>query len=445
MQTLSLPRPKGMQAFYTLWAGQFLSLLGTGMSRFALTLWAWEITGSATALALVAFFSFVPSIILRPIAGALVDRWNKKLTLIISDLAAGLGTITLFFLSLNGSIEIWHVYLVAFIAGAFESFQFPAYSSAISTMVEKENYTRTSSFMGLAESISGIIAPLAAATLYGIIRLNGILFLDIISFLFAYATLLIIEIPAPKRSAAGAESRQGGFWGEVIYGFRFIWQRKSLLGLQSSFFFANLFFGMTFTLASAMILARTGNNETILASVNTLLSVGGVVGGIAVSTWGGLKERKVRGIFFGFVFVGFFGTSLMGIGQNIFVWGIAAFLFMLVLPLVNASSQAIWQSKVPPDVQGKVFAARAMIANLSTPLAMILCGTLADYVFEPAMQADGFLAPIFGNLVGVGDGAGMGLMFLCMGLGIALTGIIGYSIPLIREVESRVPDFDAAA
>jgi MFS transporter, DHA3 family, macrolide efflux protein len=443
MQSLSLARAKGMQAFYTMWAGQFLSMLGTGMTRFALTLWAWDLTGSATALALVAFFSFAPSVILRPIAGALVDRWDKKLTMMISDLAAGVGTVALFLLSLNGILEIWHVYAVAFFAGAFESFQFPAYSAAISTMVDKEQYTRTSGLMGLAGSVSEIIAPIAAAILYSIIHLNGLLLIDIVSFLFAYATLLIIHIPPAKRSEAGADSRRGGFWGEVIYGFRFIWERKSLFGLQTSFFFANLFFGMTMTLSRVMILARTDNNEGILATVSTMIGVGGVVGGILISTWGGFKERKIRGIFAGFVFVGLFGTSLMGIGQNVFVWSVAAFLFMLLLPLVNASSQAIWQSKVPPDVQGKVFAARSMIASISSPVAIIGGGLLADYVFEPAMRAEGALAPIFGSLVGVGEGAGMGLMFVFIGISIATIGVIGYSIPLVREVESRVPDFDA--
>src|SRR5688572_28657632 len=175
MPSISLPRPKGMQAFYTLWAGQFLSMLGTGMSRFALTLWAWQLTGSATALALVAFFSFAPSVILSPIAGALVDRWAKNLTLMLSDLAAGAGTMILFFLSLNGGLEIWHVYIVAFFTGAFESFQFPAYSSAISTMVDKDQYTRTNGLMSLAGSASEIIAPLGAAALFGLIHLNGIL------------------------------------------------------------------------------------------------------------------------------------------------------------------------------------------------------------------------------------------------------------------------------
>jgi DHA3 family macrolide efflux protein-like MFS transporter len=133
----------------------------------------------------------------------------------------------------------------------------------------------------------------------------------------------------------------------------------------------------------------------------------------------------------------------MGIGQEAILWGIASFVFMAVLPLVNASSQAIWQSKVPPDVQGKVFAARSVIASISSPLAMIIGGLLADYVFEPAMRSEGWLAPIFGSFVGTGSGAGIGLLYVFLGIGTALIGVIGYSIPNLREVESRVPDFDA--
>jgi MFS transporter, DHA3 family, macrolide efflux protein len=441
MQAIRLPRPKGMQAFYTIWAGQFLSMLGTGMSRFALTLWAWELTGSATALALVAFFSFAPTVFFSPIAGALVDRWDKKLTMMLSDLAAGMGTVILFLLSLNNGLEIWHVYLIAFFTGSFESFQFPAYSAAITTMVDKENYTRSSALMSLAGSASEILAPIGAASLYAIIGLKGIMLIDIFSFIFAYASLLLVEIPSAKRSAEGAESLSGSFWKEVSYGFSFIWERKSLLGLQSSFFFANLFFGMTMTLLSPMILARTDNNEAILATVSTFFGIGGVVGGIIISTWGGFKQKRVRGVYWTFILHGLLGAFVLGLGQNIFFWAFGAFMTTAIIPLANASNQAIWQSKVPPDVQGKVFAARRMIANFSTPLAMILGGLLADYVFEPAMRVEGSLAPIFGGLVGVGDGAGMGLMFVCVGIGISLIGLISYSIPLLREVESRVPDF----
>jgi len=436
-------RPDGMNAFYTIWVGQFFSLLGTGMTRFALTLWAWELTGSATALAFVAFFSFLPGVVFSPIAGALVDRWDRKLVMMMSDLAAGIGTILLLILSLNGVLVLWHVYLIAFVAGAFESFQFPAYSAAITTMVKKEQYARTSAMLGIANSASGIFAPIAAAALYGIFRLDGILAIDIVTFLIAYGTLLFVKIPAVKRSEEGVASRSS-FWQELSYGFRFIWERKSLFWLQTSFFFANFVFGMAIVLTNPMILARTGNNEAILGIVSACLGLGGLIGGIAMSAHGGFKERRVRGVLWGFTASGLLGSMILGMGQNLVFWIFGAFATSLFLSPINASNQAIWQSKVPPDVQGKVFAARRVIAAISSPLAMIIGGLMADYIFEPAMQSDGALAPVFGGLVGTGDGAGMGLMFVFIGISTALIGIVSYSMPIVRDVERIVPDFDPA-
>ncbi|MGB7338791.1 MAG: MFS transporter [Phototrophicaceae bacterium] len=441
MTSIFSKRPSGMNAFYTVWVGQFFSLLGTGMTRFALSLWAWELTGSATALALVTFFGFLPSIVFSPIAGALVDRWDRKLVMMISDLAAGVGTIILFILSLNGTLELWHIYVISLVAGAFESFQFPAYSAAISTMVNKDQYARTSAMLGLANAASGIIAPIAAASLYGILALNGILAVDIVTFLIAYGTLLIVQIPSVKRSAEGVAS-QSGWLQEVSYGFRFIWERKSLFWLQMSFFFANFVFGMAIVLTNPMILARTGNNETILGIVSASMGVGGLIGGILMSSHGGFKERRVRGVLWGFAASGLFGSFVLGIGQTPLVWIIGAFATSLFLSPINASNQAIWQMKVPPDVQGKVFAARRVIAAIGGPLAMIIAGLLADNIFEPAMQADGWLAPTFGSLVGTGDGAGMGLIMVFVGLSNLLIGVIAYGAPVIREVEDRIPDFD---
>jgi MFS transporter, DHA3 family, macrolide efflux protein len=430
-----------MRAFMLVWFGQVVSLLGTGMTRFALTLWAWDLTGQATALALVAFFSFTPTVIFSPFAGALVDRWDRKLVMMLSDLAAGLGTVVLFLLALTGNLHIWHVYAIAFFAGAFESFQFPAYSAAITVMVDKSQYSRTSALLGLAESASAIAAPIAAAALFAFIGLQGILLIDIVSFVFAISTLLMIYIPPVKRSAEGAAS-QGSLLQEASFGFRYIAKRRSLLGIQMVFFFGNFLFTIAAVLTAPLILSRSGNNEALLAAVTSAMGVGGVIGGLLMSAWGGFK-RKVNGVLLGFSLAAIFGVIVMGLGQAAIVLVVAAFFNMFFTPLINASNQAIWQMKIPPDLQGKVFAARAFIARIAAPVSMLLTGPLADYVFEPAMQPNGSLAPIFGRLVGTGDGAGMGLMFVIFGSLVILVSVIGYALPFIRDVDSRIPDFDA--
>ena len=162
-----------------------------------------------------------------------------------------------------------------------------------------------------------------------------------------------------------------------------------------------------------------------------------------VSAWGG-PRRRIHGVLSGFILSSLLGQSLMGLGQSVPVWSLAAFCSMLFLPFINGSNQSIWQSKVAPDVQGRVFATRRLIGQISGPLGMLIGGPLADQVFEPAMEAGGKLAPVFGPLVGVGDGAGMALILVFTGILGAIGGVVGYLIPAIRNAESIMPDHDAA-
>jgi MFS family permease len=438
------PALTGMRAFSVIWVGQFLSLLGTGMTRFAITLWAWELTGSATALALAAFFSFAPTIIATPIAGALVDRWHKqrKLVMMISDVTAGLSTIALLLLSSAGTLEIWHIYAAGAFAAVFGSFQWPAYTAAITTMVDKRNYGRTNGMLSLAESASGIFAPIFGVLLYATIKLNGVLLLDVVTFLFAVGTLAVVHIPVPQDAAASTEGK-GSLLTEALYGFRYIAARPSLLGLQLVFFFCNTIGTFAFVLIAPMILSRTGNNESILSIGTAMSGVGSIIGGLMMSAWGGPKKR-VYGVLFGWLFSGLFGIVVLGIGRSLPIWILGALAQALAISPVNASNQAIWQSKVPPELQGRVFSARMLIAQISTPVSTLIAGPLADYVFEPAMMEGGSLAGTFGWLVGKGPGAGMGLMFVIAGLLVSLVAVVGYLTPAIRNVETIIPDHEYA-
>lgn len=440
--TATSPRwmPSGMRAFILVWVGQFVSMLGTGMSRFALTIWAFQVTGEVTALALVGFFSFAPSILVSPIAGALVDRWNRKLVMMISDLVAGLTTVVVLILYVTGNLEIWHLYVTGFIAGLFEPFQWPAFSAAMSTMVPKEQYGRANGLVSLADSVSTIVAPLAAGALMVAIGIGGILVIDIATFVFAVGSILFVVIPQPAPSAEGVASR-GSLWQDSIYGFKYIWNRKSLLGVQLTFTISNFFGAIAMVLVAPMILARTGNNSLALGTVQAAMGVGGVVGGLAMSIWGGPRPR-IHGVLAGFIIVGIFGNALMGIGESMPIWIAAGFIELLTLPFINASNQSIWQAKVAPDLQGRVFATRRLIAQIAGPIGLLLAGPLADRFFEPAMMAGGALAQSWGWLVGTGVGAGMGLLMVCAGLLAALAGVIGYVIPTIRNVEALMPDHD---
>jgi MFS family permease len=430
-----------MRDFTVVWFGQVVSLMGTAMTGFALTVWAWQTTGSATALALVGLFTFGPTVLFSPIAGALVDRWNRKLVLALSDLASGLSTIVIFILYASGQLQIWHLYVAGAFSGIFQAFQWPAYSAAITLMVPKAQYGRANGMVSLAESGSGILAPVMAGALIAVAGLPAVLIIDIVTFVFAVGAVLIVRIPQPPVTEAGLEGK-GSLLQESAYGFRYIFKRRSLLGLQLVFFCGNLMSTFGFTVLAAMLLARTGSNTAVLGGVESAAALGGVAGGLLISAWGG-PRRKVHGVLLGWCLNGLLGPLLLGLGQSLPMWLAGAFLGAMVAPLINSSNQAIWMAKVAPDVQGRVFSVRRLIAQITAPLAMLMAGPLADRVFEPAMQPGGSLAPVFGGLVGVGPGAGMGLMLVIAGLLSAAVGLAGYAFPAVRNAERLLPDHDA--
>ncbi len=280
-----------MRSFIILWFGQVFSLLGTNLSGFALTVWAYEVTGSATVLAMVSFFLVTPMLIISPLAGALVDRLNRKLMMMVSDLASGLATSALLALFLTGRLQVWHLYISSAFIGTFQSFQWPAYSAAISTMVPKEQYGRANGLISFAETGTDIIAPILAAGLLGMIGLGGVLAADLATLTLAVCTLLIIRIPQPKVTRLGQESR-GSLWKESFFGFKYILERPGLLGLQIVFLVGNFFSTIAYTMMTPMILARTGNNELLLGTVSSIGALGGLVGGALMSAWGGAKKRS---------------------------------------------------------------------------------------------------------------------------------------------------------
>jgi hypothetical protein len=309
-------------------------------------------------------------------------------------------------------------------------------------MVPKEQYSRANGLMSLMEAGPGVLAPLMAGALLPLIGLVGILSIDVVTFFFAIGALLLVVVPQPVRTAAGHEA-QGSFWHEAVYGFKYIFKRPSLLGLQMVFFFGNLFFGIAFTLLAPMVLASTNSNSVIFGAVQSAGAIGGVVGGVIMSVWSGFK-RRVNGVLAGWA-ISALGLIVLGAGGTLVIWLPAMFVTSLVSPLVNTSNQAIWQSKVAPDVQGRVFSARRLIAWFTNPISPIIAGALADFVFEPAMSADTPMAAMFGPLVGTGPGAGMALIMVLCGLLCLLVPVIAYFIPAIRNAETILPDHEQPA
>jgi MFS family permease len=443
-------RPTGMTGFIIVWLGQIVSVLASGMTGFGMTLWMYQQTESATAMGLMQVAFITPFLIFSPIAGAMVDRYNRKLMMMVSDLTAVLSTAMVFGLYATGHLEFWHLYIAAAVNGLGNTFQWPAYSAAISTMVPKEQFGRANGLMSLMEAGPGVLAPVLAGALLAI-KITGfgyfdsfalIMLIDLVTFFLAIGALLLVYIPQPPKTEAGEEAK-GNIWKEAVYGFGYIFKRPSLLGLQLIFFFGNLFAGIGFTVLAPMILARTGQNSLIFGAVQTAAAVGGIAGGIGMSIWGGFK-RRVHGVLGGWMLAGL-SFAVLGVGTGIEVWIPFMVLTALMTPLINTSNQALWQAKVAPDVQGRVFSARRLIAWFAQPISPIIAGTLADFVLEPAMRSSTVLARLFSPIFGTGPGAGMGLLMFFAGLAAAAVGLAGYFIRPVRDAEDILPDFDVAA
>ena len=434
-------RLSGMKGFALVWVGQIVSVLASGMTTFAMTIYMYQQTHSATAMAFVQVAYITPFLLMSPIAGVMVDRYNRKLMMMISDIAGATAVLVLLILYFSGHLEYWHIYVTSAVAGIGTTFQWPAYSAAISVMLPKEQYGRANGMMSLIEAGPGVISPLLAGALIPLIKIGGVLAIDTVTFWLAILALAVVYVPQPVRTAEGRES-EGGFIKEAAFGFKYIFARPSLLGLQMIFFFGNLFSGVGFAVLAPMILARTAQNTAVLGSVESAASIGMVVGGIAMSAWGGFKNR-VHGVLLGWMFTGVMGV-LFGLGHDLPLWLPSMLLSGLAIPLVNTSNQAIWQAKVAPDLQGRVFSARRLIAWFSNPIAPIIGGTLADYVLEPAMKTPGgALASAFGPLFGVGPGTGMSLLIAFCSVLALLVGLSGYFLPPIRDAETVLPDHQA--
>jgi MFS family permease len=373
--------------------------------------------------------------------------------MMLSDLAAGVTTILILILYVSGSLEIWHLYVNAAVNGLFQGFQWPAYSAALALMVPKKEYVRVNSMLEIAGPASGIVSPILGGSIIGLGDTAGfdgvvlIMIIDIVTFLAAIGTLLLIYIPQPARTEV-REGGWGGFVKEAVYGFRYILDRPPLLALQGVFLLGNFFYSIAAgTLLAPMILARTDSNALVFGSMETVGAVGMVAGGVIIGAWGGFK-RRIHGVLLGWI-LSFAGILITGLGRAeppwmMGVWGAGILVSALVVSLVNGSNQAIWMAKVAPEVQGRVFTTRRLIAWVASPLARLVAGPLADYVMEPAMGQGGALAGPFGRLVGTGPGAGMSLLFVLT----ALAGLVfmagAYFIPMVRNVEDILPDHEAA-
>jgi len=428
---------QGMGGFTTIWVGQLVSLLGSAMTRFAISVWAWQTTGQATSLALIGFFSFAPTVLLAPLAGAMIDRHSRKLVLILSDAAAAASTLALLILHSTGSLEIWHLYAVGVFASAFEAFQLPAFIASISMMVDRNRYARANAMQSSNRFAASLAAPVLAGALLVTIGLRGILLIDLATFTVAMGTLALVRIPRPVPSEGAGKAR---LWDQIREGVTYVRTRPSLIGIIALLFLLNLPSSAAMITFSAMILARTGNDKVILGIVQSIMGAGGVIGGVAVAAWGTRIRRRMQVVLWlrGIRRVASF--FVLAIARTPVLWSIGGFFATFFAVAATSVNTSMLQAKVPDDLQGRFFSVYRVVGQATIPLGFLIAGPLVDRILEPAMAADTGLARSLGPLVGTGPGAGVAVLFLVTAVLGVLT-CLGASLHRpIREIDRLLPD-----
>lgn len=422
--------------FNALWISQMVSMIGSGLTAFALRVWAFERTESVTQFAMITFFYGLPGILLAPVAGVIADRWNRRWVMALSDTGAGIATFLIWLLFAMNQLEVWHIYVAVALISLFDTLQQPAYAATIPILVPKENLGRANGVTQIGPALGRILSPLLGGYLLVAIGLKGVTEIDLTTFLVAIVVLFLIRIPRPKTTEEG-EKGKGSMRQEIVEGWHYIRKRTGLLNLLFLFMIIDFTQGMIVVLIAPMVLGFA--DATVLGTVFAISGMGALLGAVAMGVWGGPK-RRIHGVL-GFSVLRSILLFMGGLQPNAWLVAAASSLYLFFSQIATGSLRTIWQVKVAPDIQGRVFSVRLLIGALFFPLGQLLSGPLADKVFQPLLNADGALAnTIVGQVVGTGTGRGIGLMLIVLGVFNLAAIIYGYLNPHIRLVEDELPD-----
>lgn len=368
--------------FFTIWVGQAFSLVGSALVRFALIWWLTEETNSPVVLTTSTLVSMLPFIGLAPFSGALVDRWNRRWVMVVSDALIALLTAALAVLYWLGVAQVWHVYLVLFLRAFGDVFQSPAMQASTALMIPKKHLTRVASMNDTLMGVVNIVSPPLGALLLEVLSMQGTLVIDLVTAVLAIVPLLFIRIPQPEPSQEGKEA---SFWQEMSAGFRFVWGWKGLFFLFVVLAAMRFFMAPAFSLLPLMVKDHFGGDALELGWINSAHGFGFIAGGFLLSLWGGFKRRSYTAL------IGLAGVSIGSLAFGLIpanAFGLALvvmFFRTMMIPMIRSSVMSLFQVYVPPDLQGRVFTLLLSSISMMAPAGLALGGPVANALGIPAV------------------------------------------------------------
>lgn len=414
--------------FMIFWLGQFVSSFGSAMTIFAISVWMYQENERVLFLSIASVAIVLPKMLGGIFASPFVERFNKKWTMILTDVGAGGCTLILLLLFLSQQLEIWHIYVLNVVSSLLSSMQQPTADVMISRLVEPRLYTKASGLQAVSSGMSSVLAPALAAVMLSLTGMMGVIMVDLGTLIFACVTLLIwVKLPVEEKTVKVKYSVKS-YFKDMKEGFEVFSTSEILRSLLVLMAVINIFAGMTYYhLLTPMILARTGFDEGALAIVNSAMGIGGILGGIVVSFIPNFKSKLV--VIFSCSLLSFLcGDILLALGNTVVIWTVGIFLSSFFLPFLNANESYLWRVLVPIELQGRAFSFKYGIQSGMIPVGIISGGVLADFVFEPYMLNGG---SFFNSFLGSSSGSGMALMFLG-------TGILGSMMSLLGLLNRRL-------
>ena len=407
-QAQDLPRSWATR-FFAIWTGQAFSLFGSQLVQFALVWWLAQKSGSATVLALATLAAILPQVVIGPFAGALVDRWNRRLIMIVADSSIALFTLLLAWLFATGRVQIWHVYMVMALRSLGTAFHFPALSASTPLMVPKEHLTRISGMNQTLQGLMALVAPPVGALLISVMPTQNVLFIDIGTALLAVLPLLFLSVPQPERKETAADEKPS-LLRDVRDGINYVRRWPGLVMILLIAVLLNFLLTPTGSLMPLLITKHFGKGALEFGLTDSAWGLGVIAGGILLGVWGGFK-RKVVTAFMGVTGIGI-GVMLVAFApSNGFLLALGAMAFIgLMNSMANGPLTALTQAIIRPDMQGRVNGLVSSVATAMTPIGLLIAGPVSDLI-------------------------GIRSWYWIAGIVTLVMGIMGFFIPAIMNLE----------
>lgn len=417
-----------MKKFMAIWIGQFISSIGSGMTAFAVAIYVYQLTGSATWVSVTALLAYLPTILLNPVGGILADRYDRRLMMILGDSFSALGLLFIFICIQMGNVGVLPICIGVTISSVFVSLIEPAYKATVTDLLSEKEYAKASGMIQIAGSSRYLISPFIAGLILSFTDIRAILIIDMATiFVTVFAVASVrksIRVVKPKKD-------NFSFFREFKEGIKSITTDKGVSRMVLLMAFMCFFVAFLQTLMTPMILAFADTKT--LGIMQSVSAVGILIGSVIIGILN-IKKNHSRILMIALMAAGILMASI-GTTTNILLVVVFSILFFTALPFINACADVLIRTRIPNDLQGRAWGMISVLTQMGYVVAYAICGALADYVFGPLLMEDGVLAGSVGRLIGIGEGRGIGLMLIIAGIFMFAFAFIFGSSKSIKEME----------